>query len=55
MLGFWIAVGIAAVVVLVFWLTFRSLRKWQQPPAGRDPESQQAEARLWQTKGMDQR
>lgn len=35
-------------------LLFRSLRRWKTPPAT-TPEAKQAEARLWATKGMDQR
>jgi cytochrome c-type biogenesis protein CcmH/NrfF len=49
----WIAV--AALVAAGFIWYFRSFKRWQQPPPGHDPESQEAEARLWATKGMDQR
>jgi hypothetical protein len=33
---------------------FRSFKRWQQAPPSHDPESQQAEARLWSTHTMDQ-
>jgi hypothetical protein len=35
-------------------LYFRSFKRWQQSPPGHDPESQQADARLWSTRSMDQ-
>ena len=39
----------AGAVGVGLWLLFRSFRRWQQPPPGRDPEARLAEARLWST------
>jgi hypothetical protein len=35
-------------------LLMRSMRRWT-PTKGSSPESKEAEARLWQTRSMDQR
>jgi hypothetical protein len=43
----WIFIGMILMAVVGLIALFRSFRRWQQPPPGRDPESQQAEARLW--------
>lgn len=51
----WWAFGVViAVVAVITVLTLRSLGRWKQTPP-RDPETQQAEARLWSTRSMDQR
>jgi hypothetical protein len=45
-----------AVVVVAFvfgvWTLFRSLRRWNVPEP-KDPEAQQAQARLWSTRKDD--
>jgi hypothetical protein len=45
--SWWTFVGIVAVVVVVAWQVFRSLRKWKEPPRGHDPDAAQAEDDLW--------
>lgn len=50
----WAFLGVVAIVTLIVVLTFRSLSRWKQTPPS-DPETQEAEARLWSTRSMDQR
>jgi hypothetical protein len=47
--------AIVAALVFGYWRLTVSLRRWKQPPPGRDPEAGQAEARLWSTRMPDQR
>ena len=37
---------IVAIIVLVALLVFRSFRRWQQPPPGKDPDAERAESFL---------
>jgi hypothetical protein len=53
--GFIVFGVIVAGLVFGYWRLSVSLRKWKQPPPGRDPEARQAEARLWSTRMPDQR
>jgi hypothetical protein len=51
----WSILGGIVVVAVIGWLVYlRSLRRWRltEPTT---PEPEQAEARLWATKTMDQR
>lgn len=49
--------GFGALVVLVVIVAFVAVRRYRRwtPTRGSSPESKQAEARLWSTRGMDQR
>lgn len=50
--------SIPLVIVLLggtAWLILRSAKRWQTPPAGKSPESQQAEAKLWSKRGFGSR
>jgi F0F1-type ATP synthase assembly protein I len=46
-----LVVGMATGVLLLF----RSLRRWKTPPAGKTPEAQQAESKLWSTRNFPSR
>jgi hypothetical protein len=52
--GWWILGGIVVAAVIGWLVHLRSLRRWglTEPTT---PEPEQAEARLWATKTMDQR
>ena len=42
----WVFWLIVALFVVGVWALFRSLRRWQQPPAGHDADAQAAEREL---------
>jgi hypothetical protein len=51
----WIVFGLLVVAAVIgVLILYRSLRRWQQPPAT-SPEAKEAEARLWQTRLGEQR
>ena len=52
MLGWWVFAAI--LVVAALGVLVRSVRRWK-PTIGDSPEARAAEARLWQTRSMDQR
>jgi hypothetical protein len=46
-----LTLGVVAVIVVVMLLTFRSFRRWQQPPPGQGSEAARAESFLsWMTR-----
>ena len=51
----WIVLGVIVIAAVVgFALLMRSLKRWT-PIEGSDPESRQAQARLWATRNMSSR
>ena len=47
--SWWLFAVIVLVLTVGVWALFRSLRKWQQPPPGKDADSQSAEIFLEST------
>lgn len=54
MLSWWVFAAILMVAAIGVLVLIRSIRRWK-PTTGTSPEARAAEARLWQTRSMDQR
>jgi hypothetical protein len=53
-MSWWVFGAIVVIAAIGILVLVRSVRRWK-PTVGNSPEARAAEARLWQTRSMDQR